>query len=99
MKRIKIYSIALLFFGNVAAQIGCMDNSKHTYTKDGYDYKTLHPVACSCPCQTQRHLARKGKCFKCRHYFKDDAVAFDMSFLYTENNDSLFGSMRPARYY
>ncbi len=100
MKNLKI--LLLLTFttaGTILGDIGCMDNSKHVKTKDGYDYKTLHYVECSCPCRKQRHLLRKGKCFKCRHYVKHDTEISDMSFLYENTPESTFGKAMPYKYF
>ncbi len=80
------------------ASIGCMDTSKHTNTNDGYDYKTLHYVACSCPCYKERHLNRKGKCFKCSHYVKQDSEEFDTSFLYEIPENPLFPPIMTFKY-
>ncbi|MBY0109501.1 MAG: hypothetical protein K2X90_00070 [Candidatus Babeliaceae bacterium] len=95
----KILILSAYFIQSLYGSVGCMENSKHAQTKDGYDYKTLHYVECSCPCQKQRHLIRKGKCFKCRHYVKLDAEAFDTSFLYETQASSIFSSMRPSKYF
>jgi hypothetical protein len=96
----KIFFLSVCIIGQALADVGCMDNSKHVKDmKNGYDYKTLHYVECSCPCQKQRHLIRKGKCFKCRHYIKLDAVAFDMNFLYETYTDSIFGKVFPYKYF
>lgn len=75
MKISKFIYLSMVLMVPVLGQIGCMDNSKHTDISDGYDYKTLHYVQCNCPCHKYRHLHRKGKCFKCRHYVKLDDVA------------------------
>jgi hypothetical protein len=100
MKNLKILLLfMLLTTGTILGDVGCMDTSKHTKIKDGYDYKTLHPVECSCPCRKQRHLLRKGKCFKCGHYIKHDTQAYDMSFLYDTPSDSIFGKVMPYKYF
>ena len=53
----------------IYSQVGCMDNSKHTNLKLGYDYKVPYFVKCACPCKTYEILARHGnKCSKCLHY-------------------------------
>lgn len=100
MKKITILVLlTLVSVGHVYCSIGCMDTSKHGLTQGGYDNKTLHRVECSCPCQKQRHLLRKGKCFKCRHYVKLDAQAFDMNFLYEDASHPLFGRVMPYKYF
>ena len=99
-KFINFFFLSLCIIGQVMACIGCMDTSKHTKIKDGYDYKTLHYVECSCPCHKYRHLMRKGKCFKCRHYVKPDAVVFDMRFLYENPSNTFFGTrIMPYKYF
>ncbi len=80
------------------ADIGCMDTSKHLDTHDGYDYKTLHYVSCSCPCHKMRHLNRKGKCFMCGHYLKPNTQIYDMSFLRTKAVNNLFSSIPTFKY-
>lgn len=53
----------------IYSQVGCMDSSKHTNLKLGYDYKVPYFVKCACPCKTYEILARHGnKCSKCLHY-------------------------------
>lgn len=53
---------------NMHAEIGCMDDSKHRDIRDGYDYKTLHYVNCSCACRDHKNLNKKARCSKCLHY-------------------------------
>jgi|GEM_PF-5728190 hypothetical protein len=93
----------ILFFLSITvsraqADIGCMDKSKHTDTRDGYDYKTLHYVECTCPCHKHRHTARKNKCSQCDHYMNPKIEEFDTSFLYTEPENPLFPPIMPFKY-
>lgn len=52
----------------VLADDGCMDNSKHLDTRDGYDYKKYHYVFCTCPCDRYFHSDDRGLCEQCMHY-------------------------------
>lgn len=50
------------------AKLGCMDKSQHGDISDGYDYKALHYVECSCPCDRYPRLESRGQCLQCKHY-------------------------------
>lgn len=60
--------MSLFYVCTSRSAIGCMDNSKHTDTSDGYDYKTYHHVSCTCPCDSYPHYLDRGQCMKCGHY-------------------------------
>lgn len=73
----KIWFIFIsLFFLNsyLNAAVGCMDYSKHTCTVDGYDYKNLHYVYCTCPCE--KYVYMDGRCSICTHYHVPKAVRY-----------------------
>ncbi|CDK31061.1 hypothetical protein [Candidatus Babela massiliensis] len=68
---LKKLSISLLLLSNnfiIISNEDCLDNSKHTNTCDGYDYKDYHKVKCYCPCDRYPQLFERGKCTKCGHY-------------------------------
>lgn len=64
----KIKKILYLITFNVFANQDCIDNSKHTYIKNGFDYKKYHKVICNCPCQRYPQLFDRGQCTKCGHF-------------------------------
>ncbi len=68
--------IAILLLKNfyLFGAIGCLDDSKHTYTYDGYDYKNYHYVSCNCPCERYQWLFERGKCMKCGHYRSPEVI-------------------------
>lgn len=91
--------ILALTTGSIISTIGCMEKGRHGKTHDGYDYKTLHYVACSCPCKKYRHMARKNKCAKCGHYTDSRVQDFDTSFLYLDQPPTLFNKVKPFTYF
>ena len=71
--KILIAACLIMLAASVSARVGCMDNSKHTDTRDGYDYKNYHYVSCTCQCERYRWLER-GRCLRCNHYHTDLAT-------------------------
>lgn len=67
-KKVGILYLCIMWASIGNAQIGCMDNSKHTNTKDGYDYKRYHYVRCTCPCDRYFQSFKRGRCERCLHY-------------------------------
>lgn len=70
LTRYAFYALCILAStgSTVKAATGCMDNSYHGCMDEGYDYKTLHYVSCSCPCNRYERLNRRGQCTQCLHY-------------------------------
>jgi len=68
VKHVVLFVYVHLFITALSAEVGCMDNSKHRDISDGYDYKRLHYVYCSCPCKMHKNLSKKGRCSKCLHF-------------------------------
>lgn len=67
--------LALSTVHGMSARVGCMDNSRHGYQHDPDcsrypDYKDLHFVGCSCPCEQYPQRAWYGECSRCGHYRK-----------------------------
>lgn len=70
------FTILILKNFYLLGAIGCMDNSKHTYIGDGYDYKNYYFVRCNCPCERYQQLPERGKCMKCSHYGDSSNLIF-----------------------
>ncbi len=69
MKSKILIILSVLFVSlDINAAIGCMDDSKHTNTWDGCDYKTLNYVHCNCNCDQHPYSIEFGKCCNCGHY-------------------------------
>ncbi len=89
MKKILFFTTFLASL-SLGAKVGCMDKSKHGNICDGYDYKTLHYVHCTCPCDKYRHMSRKNKCFKCRHYMKPNEQLIGTEFLHDDMKPDIY---------
>lgn len=72
----QIYSMLLLWSIHVEmnAEVGCMARSKDMCRYDGYDYKILHPVFCTCPCRRYPLITERSRCSMCRHYRSTDLL-------------------------
>jgi hypothetical protein len=58
----------VLNIGITYTEFGCMDNSKHLCTANGYDYKKYHYVCCNCPCDRYAQSFDRGRCEECLHF-------------------------------
>lgn len=70
--------LALAIISEATAKMGCMDNSKHGDTSNGYDYKNYHYVYCTCPCERYKQSFNRGRCEQCWH-FHDVGESFHAS--------------------
>jgi len=65
LKQLLVIAFILSSIFTAHATIGCQETSSHM-DDNGYDYKTLKFVRCSCPCE--RYRAYDGRCGMCGHY-------------------------------
>lgn len=75
MKLLKIIFITIIIFSvPLGAQIGCMKKSLDLCSPHGCDFKELHYVFCTCPCERYPLIVEKNRCSKCRHFRMIDAL-------------------------
>lgn len=72
-----------LFFFTCKGEIGCMDTSHHSlWCNDGSeicnkkDYKKLHYVPCTCPCNRYQRKRGVKKCVKCDHFYQPGYIDY-----------------------
>lgn len=79
---IKKAFFTLLFLCSIAqASNNCMEHSTHLATR--YDNKTLHRVACACPCYRYKH-ANRNRCLNCRHVNLPDRTLAPVSIAFEQ---------------
>lgn len=72
MQKIKSLLIIYVLISSFSskAEIGCMAKSKRLNTANGYDYKQLEYVSCSCPCSSYVQDRKRAMCTQCLHFHK-----------------------------